>query len=212
MITQDIYENYFQALLKGDRSTCSSLVQQLLDQDIALYELYVDLFQRSLYQIGYLWETNKISVSVEHMATSVTESLLTMAYPKIFSADHKGKKAVVSCLVNEYHQIGGKMVADFFELHGWDGYFLGANIPVASLMQVVNEKQPDLLALSLSIYSNMNHLYQVLDKVCSEHPDLDIIVGGQAFRWGGQDIQDKFNMVRYIPSIKDLENILESHD
>lgn len=212
MITQDIYENYFQALLQGDRTACSRLVQQLLDQDISLYELYVDLFQRSLYEIGYLWETNKISVSVEHMATSVTESLLTMVYPKIFSADHKGKKAVVSCLVNEYHQIGGKMVADFFELYGWDGYFLGANVPVASLMQVISAKQPDMLALSLSIYSNLNYLHQVLEQVCSEHPDLDIIVGGQAFRWGGRDIQDKFASVRYIASIKDLENILESHD
>jgi hypothetical protein len=27
-------------------------------------------------------------------------------------------------VANEYHQIGGKMVADIFELNGWRGYFV----------------------------------------------------------------------------------------
>lgn len=212
MINQDLYEKYFQAILGGDKKRCTAIVKDLLDKDISLYSLYLDLFQRSLYQVGKLWETNQISVATEHMATAITETLLSLAYPKIFSAEHKGKKAVVSCLVNEYHQIGGKMVADIFELNGWDGYFLGANTPVDDLLDMIRGKQPDILALSVSIYFNMDSLYNTLEHIREKNQDLKIIVGGQAFNWGGTDIGDKYPGVEYIPSIIALEKLLNKHE
>ncbi|RQD66762.1 cobalamin B12-binding domain-containing protein [Desulfonatronovibrio magnus] len=212
MINKELYDDYIQALLKGDRQYCFELVKDLLDKDISIYDLYIHLFQSSLYHVGHLWETNKISVATEHMATSITEGLLSLTYPKIFSADHKGKKAVISCIANEYHQIGGKMVADIFELNGWDGYFLGANTPLNELMEMVKDKQPDMLALSLSIYFNMQSLHDVIGKIKEVYPELKVIVGGQAFRWGGQDIGSKFKNVRYVPTINDLEKMLVKND
>lgn len=213
MITSELYNTYLQALIKGNRPECTRIVKDLLDRgDVSIYELYLDLFQASLYEVGHLWETNRVSVAVEHMATSITESLLSMVYPKIFSTEHSGKKAVVSCLVNEYHQIGGKMVADIFELNGWDGYFLGANTPVRDLLDMLREKKPQILALSLSVYFNMDFMHHVLQQVQDEIPDQQIIVGGQAFRWGGTDIQDKYSNVRYIPSINELERMLNAYE
>ena len=212
MISEVIYQDYLKALLAGDRSNCSDLVKNLLESNVSLFDLYLGLFQRSLYEVGRLWETNQISVAVEHMATAITESLLSLSYPKIFSADHKGKKAVVSCLVNEYHQIGGKMVADIFELNGWDGYFLGANTPIDALRSMVKDKQPDILALSVSIYFNMNSLYDTLKIVRTDYPHLKIIVGGQAFLWGGTDVADKYPGVEYVSSIIELENLLKNHE
>ncbi len=212
MLTEEIYKDYIQNLLKGDRASCARIVQDFLDRDIPLMDLYLGLFQRSLYEVGHLWEINKISVAVEHMATAITESLLTLAYPRIFAAEHKGKKAVVSCLINEYHQIGGKMVADIFELNGWDGYFLGANTPIADLQTMIKQKQPDIVALSVSIYFNFNSLYNTLETIRKTFPELKIIVGGQAFRWGGTDIADKYPGVEYISSIIELENLLNKYE
>jgi len=212
MISSELYDNYLQSLLKGNRAECTKTVKDLLDREVSVYDLYLDLFQASLYEVGYLWETNRISVATEHMATSITESLLSLAYPRIFSAQHVGKKAVVSCLVNEYHQIGGKMVADIFELNGWDGYFLGANTPVQDLLEIVSEKQPEIVALSMSVYFNMDSLHNVLQRLESELPGQQIIVGGQAFRWGGTDIQDKYSSVRYISSINELEKMLQEYE
>ena len=211
-MTSELYNNYLQDLLKGNRAECSKIVQDLIDREVSVYDLYLDLFQASLYEVGYLWETNRISVATEHMATSITESLLSLVYPRIFSAQHVGKKAVVSCLINEYHQIGGKMVADIFELNGWDGYFLGANTPVQDLLDIVSEKQPEIVALSMSVYFNMDYLHNVLQRLENELPGQRIIVGGQAFRWGGTDIQDKYSSVRYISSINELEKMLQEYE
>ena len=208
MITEAVYERYFSHLLAGERAECKKLVEEFLAAELDIRELYLNLFQRSLYQVGELWESNRISVATEHLATSITETLLVLAYPALFSADHIGKKAVISCGVNEFHQVGGRIVADIFELNGWDSYFLGANTPAQDLVQYIDEKQPNLLGMSLSIYFNMPSLVETIVEVRASFPRLDIVVGGQAFRWGGAEAVKDLRNVIYVPSITELENLI----
>jgi len=209
MLTEQIYNDYLSLLLAGDKAACSQVVTELLAANIEIKDLYTHLFQRSMYRVGELWEFNKISVAVEHLATSITESLLTLVYPILFSAEHIGKKAIIACAANEFHQLGAKMVADIFELNGWDGYFVGANTPTNDLMQLIDEKNPEFLGLSISIYSNMPVLLSVIEKTRTSYPQLDILVGGQAFRWGGTNIANKYPNLSYIPSLQELETVIE---
>jgi methanogenic corrinoid protein MtbC1 len=210
MIHQDLYEHYLSALLAGRRSECRQTVQGLLDAGIDLKELYGQLFQRSMYRVGELWETNQISVANEHLATSITESLLNLCYPAVFGTERVGKKAVISCGANEFHQVGGKMVADIFELNGWDGYFLGANTPPEDMARFIQEIQPDLVGLSLSILSNIDHLKTSIEAVKTHFPNMDLIIGGQAFRWGGTDVVRSYGGTEYIPTLDELETIIKA--
>lgn len=206
---EKLYNTYLAALLKGDRAQCHAIIQDLVARDVDIRDIFLNYFQRSLYQVGELWEINKISVATEHLATAITEGLLALVYPKLFSAEHTGKKAIVSCAVNEYHQIGGKMVADIFELNGWDSRFLGASTPQDDLLKFIHETQPDVLALSLSIYSNLPKLLKTTDAIRGNFMHLDIIFGGQAFRWGGQKEMLKILGTQYVPSLKELEKSIK---
>jgi methanogenic corrinoid protein MtbC1 len=205
VITEELYETYLDVLLKGDRAKCSQLVQDLIDRKIDIKDLYIHLFQRSLYKVGELWEFNIISVAKEHLATSITESILNLVYPRLFSAKHSSKKAVISCAANEYHQVGGKMVADILEYSGWDGYFLGANTPVDEMIAFIDEVKPDLVGLSLSVYFNLPSLIEGIEALSANFPQLDIVVGGQAFRWGGKEVLKAFSGTQYISSLEALE-------
>ena len=208
MINEKLYQEYLQALLAGRRAQCHDIVQMLLDKKFAIKRLYSDLFQRSMYEIGELWENNRITVANEHLATSITESLLNLVYPFLFATDRIGKKAVISCSANEFHQVGGKMVADLFELNGWDGHFLGANTPPEDMAQFIEDVQPDVIGLSLSILSNMEHLKHSIEILQSNFSDMPLLVGGQAFRWGGADIIKKYKNTDLITSIDDLEKMI----
>ena len=210
MLNETLYNRYLEALLKGDRAQCHDLVEALAVSDIAIKDIYTHLFQRSLYRVGKLWETNKISVAKEHLATAITEGLFSLVYPRLFASEHCDKKAVISCSANEWHQIGGKMVADIFELHGWDSHFLGANTPLVDLLQYIDEIQPDILGLSLSIRSNLSVLLKMLDAVRADFVNLDIFVGGQAFHWGRLDELRQIRRVQYIASLDDLERTIQA--
>jgi methanogenic corrinoid protein MtbC1 len=208
MIDERLYTVYLTALLAGRRSKCHSIVQKLLDEEIDLKKLYIDLFQRSIYEVGKLWENNRITVANEHLSTSITESLLNLAYPSIFAEERIGKKVVISCAANEFHQIGGKMVADIFELNGWDGYFLGANSPFEDMARFVHEVRPDVVGFSLSILSNLDHLKRGIEALRLDFPNMDLLIGGQAFRWGGIDTIKQYAGTEYIQSLDDLEKMI----
>jgi methanogenic corrinoid protein MtbC1 len=148
-------------------------------------------------------------VAVEHLATAITESLLSLVYPAVFAARHTNRSAVIACVANEFHQIGGKMVADLFELNGWHGYFLGANMPLDDLTRMIDDKQPDLVGLSLAVYSNLPGLLKVLDAVTSNYPKQGILVGGQAFRWGGCEVVAAYPNTDLVSSLSELEAFLQ---
>jgi methanogenic corrinoid protein MtbC1 len=204
-----MYQAYLEALLTGDRQLCHLLVEEMLRNNIGIRTLYVDIFQRSLYHAGDLWERNKLSVARGQMATSITESLLPLAYPLIFSAPHNGRKAIVTCTSNQYHHVGGRMVADILELNGWDCHFLGIKASMDDLLSLLGEQQPDLLCFSMSVYGDLPSLLEQLERVRNDFPSLPIIVGGQAFRWGGIDQVTAYQGVSYVGSVAELEQLVK---
>jgi methanogenic corrinoid protein MtbC1 len=209
---EEVYRRYLDGLLTNDRQQCRVSFQQWLESQAELRNLYEDLVQRSLYEVGDLWERGKISVATEHLATAITESLLNLTYPRLFAQPRLGKTAVVTSTANEYHQLGAKMVADLFELHGWRGYFLGANTPQGDLLGLIREKRPDVVALSLTVYFNLESLLQTAAAIRAEFPAVPILVGGQAFRWGGRERVESLPGVRCLASLGELESWIKSHE
>jgi methanogenic corrinoid protein MtbC1 len=195
-------------LIKGAKNECVAIFDEVLKNNIPVEIIYTQLFQPSLYQVGEYWEMNKISVATEHMATAITENLMIKLQPQLFSTERIGKKAVIACVANEYHQVGAKMIADIFEMNGWDGYFIGANTPVTELIRFLKSKNPDLLGLSLSIYYNLPELKNTIAIIRQHFPDLPILVGGQAFRWGGTEITEQFSNVACLSGIETLRKYI----
>ena len=65
---------------------------------------------------------------------------------------------VAACAGEELHEIGIRMVADFFEMEGWDVYYTGANIPAKSILDAVKEQKADVVALSITMPSRLTDL------------------------------------------------------
>jgi methanogenic corrinoid protein MtbC1 len=203
--TEQAYRRYLDALVAGDRQRCQAEFETWLASGMELRALYVDLIQRSLYEVGALWESGRVSVATEHLATAITESLLNLVYPRLFTQPRRKQSAVVCCAANEFHQLGGKMVADLFELNGWRGYFLGANTPVPDLIDLLADKKPNVAVLSVTIYYGMDALLNAATEIRARFPALPILVGGQAFRWGGRERAEQIAGVQYLPSLSALE-------
>ncbi len=207
--TDQTYQVFLSHLLSGKRSQCFEIVETHLAANTPIKTLYEELFQRALYEVGQLWERNQISVAIEHIATAITEGLMNQIYPRLISGRRTHKRALIASVAGEYHQIGGKMVADIFEMHGWDSFYLGANVPVQELMRFITEIQPNVAGLSLSVYFHMENLRKTLDQLQSHFPHLKVIIGGQAFRIGGAEIADRYPNVRYIATLDALEQFIK---
>jgi methanogenic corrinoid protein MtbC1 len=198
-------EEFLNLLMSGDHSGCSELVHNALMNKISVTGVYEGILKQALYDVGELWEHNKIGVATEHLASAIVEGILNEMYPKIIPKDKINKTVLVSCVENEYHQIGIKMVSDIFEMNGWRSYFLGANIPTIELIDFARSIKPDILAISISISSHMPLLQRMILMIKEEFPGLLILVGGQAFRNGGQEVLSKLENVIYLSDLKSAE-------
>jgi methanogenic corrinoid protein MtbC1 len=60
------------------------------------------------------------------------------------------KQILLACVAGNHHAIGLRMVADAFQLAGWEIQYLGADVPNLSLVRQVKEWRPHLVGLSVS--------------------------------------------------------------
>ena len=104
-------------------------------------DVYLHVFQRSQYEIGRLWQSNQISVAQEHLCTAATQLIMSQLYPFIFGTERRNRRVVAACVGGDLHEIGIRMVADFFEMDGWDTFYLGANVPITDIVQTVIDRR-----------------------------------------------------------------------
>lgn len=197
-------------LLIANRRECSAIAHRFLNENNSVNDLYEKVIKVALYEVGKLWEQNRISVASEHLATAITEGILNELFEQIISAKRVNKKVVLTCVENEKHQVGIKMVADVFEMNGWESYFLGTGIPDGELIRYIHEISPDILAVSLSLYFNYPILSRTLKTVRAEFPELLIIVGGQAFNHLSNEDFQKEHQIVFLPDLYLLGQFVKS--
>jgi methanogenic corrinoid protein MtbC1 len=208
VIDREAWDRYLAHLLGGDRRACRELVGGLLAQGTPARELYQELFQATLYAVGERWQRGQASVAVEHLATAITEDLLSLVFPGALAQPRNGRSAVVSCAADEFHQVGGRIVADSLEASGWRVRFVGANTPVEELLGLVRETGPQLLALSVTIGEHLPVALRTVRLARAAAPALRIIVGGQAFGEAAAEAFTQVPGVQRVASLDELDQLL----
>lgn len=205
-IKQSYFLDFYNNLVDGNKDKCSEIVQSLLDEGTDLKDIYVELFQTALYKIGKLWDHNELTIPEEHMATQITESLISKFAPS--SPVHAKRKAIVTCIDKEFHDLGARMVSHIFELANWRTYFLGASVPAKEMIKFTKQVDPDVIALSFGLYLNLGRFLEVVDHLTKFFPHKKIIVGGQGLNGNSDNILKKYPNAIYIPSIYELDEYL----
>lgn len=208
MVSEGTFGDYVTALVQGNRRRCQEILRECLRQSTPAKSIYLDLIQASLYEVGARWERTEISVATEHLATSITEGLLNLIFTTLEPAASVGRSVVVAGLSPDLHQIGSRIIADMFEAKGWDSHYVGGNTKTQQLLDILAEKRPDFVALSMTINFNVGSLEQVIEAVRRTHPGLEIIIGGQALRGIGDSLASRHSRLTYMRSIDELDALL----
>ncbi len=181
-------QDYLDALLRGERRQASQLILDTVEQGRSVKEIYLHVFQPVQREIGRLWQLNQISVAQEHYCTAATQLVMSQLYRHIFNVERVGRRLVATCVGGELHEIGVRMVADFFEMEGWDTYYLGANTPARDIIQATQERQADILAISVTLTTHLQGVSKLIGQVRAavERTSLRILVGGYPFNMSSE--------------------------
>lgn len=175
--------DYLRLLLEGDRQQAARRILDAVAGGTQVKDIYLHVFQPSQYEIGRLWQMNRISVAQEHYCTAATQLVMSQLYPHIFSTDKIGRRFVATCVGGELHEIGMRTVADFFEMDGWDTYYLGANTPQESVLSAVEDREAHVLGISATMTFHAGKVASLVTRVREAlGGEVKILVGGYPFK------------------------------
>jgi MerR family transcriptional regulator, light-induced transcriptional regulator len=174
---------YLQAILHGHRQAAVGIATECMRQGHGVADIFADVLQESMYAVGRLWESNRITVAQEHLATAVTQYVVAHLYPLIPTAPNPSGRMVITGVEGEQHQLGPNMVADVLESTGWDVQFLGTNTPLAGVLQAIGEHRASVLGISATMLFNLPNVRRLIEQGRAAFgPGLRFILGGSAFR------------------------------
>lgn len=151
---------------------------------MAVAQIYLQVLQPALREIGRLWQQNEISVADEHLATAITQAAMARLYEQVFTWQYgTGHTLIAACADVERHEIGLRMLCDLLELEGWETTYLGATVPVESLVSMVRKRRPTAVALSVALVPHLPRLRTMIQAIREAMRDAQpvIVVGGRPF-------------------------------
>jgi len=177
----ELASEYLKTLLQGDRKAACALILKATNHGVDVRDIYLGVFQPVQYEVGRLWQINAISVAVEHFCTAVTQMAMSQLFPRVITARKNGRSMLGCCVGEELHELGMRIVCDFFEMDGWTTYYMGANCPADAVLSAVEDRRADLLCLSATMNHNLPLMQDLIRRVAASFPRMRILVGGVPF-------------------------------
>lgn len=179
----ELAERYLDAMLACERGRANDLVMKAIAQGISIRDIYLQVLQPVQYEIGWLWQTGRISVGHEHYCTNSTQFIMTMLYPQMFNGERAGRRMLATCVQGELHELGLRMLTDFFEMAGWDTHYLGANMPPDGVVSALEEWKTDVLAVGVTMHYHLEEAEKLIRAVRDSERTCDtvVLVGGYTF-------------------------------
>ena len=175
--------DYLRALMGYDRRAATRLILDAVGSGVPVPDIYLHVFQRCQREVGRLWQTRQASVAQEHFGTAVTRSLMARLAPEAAPERGNGRRAVAASVGGERHEVGLRVVADFFEMDGYEVLYLGGGTPAPDLVEAVADRRPDLLLISATMVAHFTVVGSLIAAVRAreECRGVTVLVGGHPF-------------------------------
>jgi methanogenic corrinoid protein MtbC1 len=182
-----VAQSCLEALIAGDREKAWAGIAQAVTSGVPVRDIYLQVFQPVLWETGRLWQIGKAGIAQEHYVTASILLFISRLHDRIHPAGSKtgrqGKTLVAGCVSDELHDVGIRMVADFFEMDGWYTYYIGGNTPAQSLLEAVRDQHADVVALSSTMAFHLPAVHYLVRSLRADPKTrkVKIIVGGYPF-------------------------------
>ncbi len=173
-----------------DREKCVSwALEKVVSKELDILTLYSEILAPALNDMKCKDEEAAICIWKEHVRSSIVRTVIESCYPLVLKeraargAKNTGVRAVVVCPSEELHEIGARMVADFFTLCGYEVTFVGANTPLDDFLAAIEVVRPRYICVSVTNHYNLVAARKVITRIRAKAgKDATIVVGGRAFR------------------------------
>lgn len=172
----------------NNKDMCVELtIKSLHKNAITIPDLYEKVLRPALYSIDDCVDKDNGCIWKEHVKTSIVKTVIESIYPFVIKLKKQVEplniKVIFVCPEKEYHEIGLRMMSDFFTLNGYDTIFIGSNSPKDQIITAILFANPKYIAISVTDYYLLFEAQKMIQKIKSTYDkNIIVIVGGLAFK------------------------------
>lgn len=183
-------------LIAGDEAAARALILERAG-GTRLAEVVATVVRPAMGRIGWWWQSGRISVAQEHLATEIAHRAVDHAFTSAERKPRRRRGALFACVEGNRHALGLRTLADAFEIEGWTAFNLGADVPVDSLPDMVRTLRPEFVGLSVSMTAQLPAARAAIAAIRALPGGgaVRIVLGGlaslsldEAWRWVGADL------------------------
>jgi len=187
-----IKKNFFDLLIHGKIDEVYCIYKEFTKYN-TLSTFYQNILRPVLYTIGDMWDSKKLDVGDEHIASNTVLRLLEIIKKEMRPRITKEKTILICTPYSENHIIPCLMLETFLSIRGYEIINLAPSVPMISILNQIQSKKPDLVLISITLVDHLQSAKRMIDKI--KKTKTPILVGGQA-----TINQEKIPGVEYIKS------------
>lgn len=182
----ELYEKVLSALQKEDKETALKLsIDALKNKEVSVADLYEMVLAPALGHIIEEYEKVDDLIWREHVRSGIIRTIIESAYPYVLEEraknELKEERVIVMCPEFEEHELGSRMVADFFRMEGFDTTFVGARTPLKTVLKAIEVVDPKYLVISVTNFFNILSVKHLIDAIKHDgNEGLVFVLGGRA--------------------------------
>ena len=206
-----LYEQLLNYLKSQDKERAFKFCMELLAKgEVNVVDLYEEMLCKALNNVihEYTVGTEEL-IWREHVRSGIVRTIIEAAYPYVLEErDKRGSiplgNVMVMCPEFEDHELGARMVADFFTIAGYNTTFIGANTPQSTVIKAVEIIQPKYMCISVTNHYNLVATKKTIQNIKNKAKNsITFLLGGNAFgtdtdmhqQVGGDQLLRTFNDV-----------------
>ncbi len=174
-------DEFLELLTDFREEQAKDLIKHIHSEGIALTIIIKRIFVPVLRKVGIGWQQGKISVAQEHYITAIIDRLIDYLSESQETAPFNGLSSVFMSPSGEEHVLTLKMASEFFKAAGWKTRFIGTNVPLDGLVEVIEEERASVLVMSSLTNEGFNsagYLISALKGVLGKESPL-VVLGGK---------------------------------
>lgn len=200
----------------------NELVQTMVDLDMDAFERVISSYISSkgieravtqilflfLEKIGILWQTGHIHPAQEHLVTNVIRQKLIVAIESTGTPVSLGKTFLLFLPEGEHHELGLLFMYYMLKTRGAKTIYLGANVPLADVEQVVTLKKPDLAFIHLTGNCSGFNFEKFLGSMQQRVGGIKTIVSGQLTQQYKKKVPDCIHFKKSLSEVMEYLSTL----
>ena len=174
-----IRKKLFSCLIDGDLDGALEIYSSFT-RSSPLLDFYEKLLKKVMYEIGNLWEKNKLSPATEHVASNVAHGLVKIITNR--TPSNVKKNSVLICTPEgEWHNLGCNIVESVLTTRGYKVINISPSSSHYSIIGYIEKTAPEAVLVSVTLKENVKSAQRLIRKI-HEKFSVPIIVGGQGIK------------------------------